>query len=378
MRRLKILFITNMCTHYVRPFFDILAERHDVEFYFTGGHEAYWHKSNELRSGNFKGTYLPGIFLFGTFRITPRLFFLRWWHYDVVVKTIDDRFALPLVFCAAKLFRKPFVLWTGLWAHPQTSVHRWTFGLTRFIYRRSDAIATYGEHVRRYLIALGIDERKVFCALHATDNAAYNRPVGIEEKARLKQHLGMTAGDQSVLYVGRLEEGKGVDYLIDALARLKRPGVMLLLVGTGSKEQDLRAMCLDKAVHVVFAGHVPNEQLYLYYAAADIFVLPSVTTLYFKEPWGMVINEAMNQGCAVVTTNAVGAAAGGLVEEGKTGFIVAEKNSAQLAEALERLLKDETLRRRMGQAGRLKIRDWTPRQQAEGFAQALEYVKSDN
>ena len=103
MRRLNILFITNMCTHYVRPLFEILAKQHEVGFYFTGGHEAYWHKQNVLKSGDFQGTYLSGIFLCGKIKITPRLFALPWKKCDVVIKTIDDRFALPMVFCAAKV-----------------------------------------------------------------------------------------------------------------------------------------------------------------------------------------------------------------------------------------------------------------------------------
>ncbi len=377
MRRLNILFITNMCTHYVRPLFEIMAQRYDAGFYFTGGHEAYWHKPNELKSGAFKGTYLPGFFL-GPLKMTPGLLGLPWKKCDAVIKTIDDRFALPLVFCAAKLFRKPFVLWTGLWAHPQTPVHRRTFALTKFIYRRADAIVTYGEHVRRYLMDIGIDGRKIFCAPHATDNAVYDRPVTDAQKAELKKQLGITADERTILYVGRLEDGKGLDHLIEAVASFKRLGVTLLLVGTGSKATGLRVLCTDGGVRAVFAGHVPNEQLYVYYALADIFVLPSVTTADFKEPWGIVINEAMNQGCAVVTTDAVGAAAGGLVEDGKNGFIVREKDSKALAGAFERLFNDERLRREMGTAGHAKIDGWTPQQAAEGFVQALEYVQSNH
>ena len=375
-RSVKIIFITNMCTHYTRPLFEILAGRYDAGFYFTGGHEGYWHKQNELKPGNFRGRYLRGLLLPGHVKITPGLLCLPWRGCDAVIKTIDDRFALPLAFCAAKLFRKPFVLWTGLWAHPQTPVHRWTFALTRSIYRRADAIVTYGEHVRRYLMDIGIDGRKIFCAPHATDNAVYDRPVTDTQKAELKKRLGIAADERVILYVGRLEDGKGLDHLIEAAASFKRVGVTLLLVGTGSKETGLRAMCTNRGVRAVFAGHVPNEQLYVYYALADIFVLPSVTTADFKEPWGMVINEAMNQGCAVVTTDAVGAAAGGLVEDGKNGLIVQEKDSKALADAFERLLSDERLRRDMGTAGRAKISGWTPRQAAQGFVKALEYAQS--
>lgn len=92
----------------------------------------------------------------------------------------------------------------------------------------------------------------------------------------------------------------------------------------------------------------------------------------------MVINEAMNQGCAVVTTDAVGAAAGGLVEDGKNGLIVREKDSKALAGAFERLFNDERLRREMGTTGHAKINGWTPQQAAEGFVKALGHVQSNH
>ncbi len=75
-----------------------------------------------------------------------------------------------------------------------------------------------------------------------------------------------------------------------------------------------------------------------------MLVLPSVTTPRFREPWGLVLNEAMAAGTAVVATTAVGAAAGGLVLDGETGLVVPERDHAALAAALDRL---KTLRTRL-------------------------------
>ena len=68
---------------------------------------------------------------------------------------------------------------------------------------------------------------------------------------------------------------------------------------------------------------------------ADVYVLPSITTRLFKEPWGLVVNEAFNQGVPVIATDAVGAAAGGLVENGVNGFVVPEGNSRAIEEKAE-------------------------------------------
>ena len=83
-----------------------------------------------------------------------------------------------------------------------------------------------------------------------------------------------------------------------------------------------------------FVGYVSPEEALTYYATADLFVLPSITMPTGKEPWGLVINEAMNQGLPVIATEAVGAAAGGLVQAGVNGFIVPERDSEAIAQAM--------------------------------------------
>ena len=63
-------------------------------------------------------------------------------------------------------------------------------------------------------------------------------------------------------------------------------------------------------------------------------MLPSITTALDKEPWGLVVNEAMHAGLPVVATDAVGAAAGGLVRDGENGFVVPERDADALAAAV--------------------------------------------
>jgi glycosyltransferase involved in cell wall biosynthesis len=103
-----------------------------------------------------------------------------------------------------------------------------------------------------------------------------------------------------------------------------------------------------------------------YYAAADIFVLPSRS-----ETWGLVINEAMEFGLPIVTTSAVGAAAD-LVAPGTNGLVVPPDDSNALAGALEQLVCDPGLRRAMGERSRKCVAQHTPTAWASAFAGALE------
>jgi glycosyltransferase involved in cell wall biosynthesis len=110
------------------------------------------------------------------------------------------------------------------------------------------------------------------------------------------------------------------------------------------------------------------------YAACEVLVVPSVPTPTFREPWGLVINEAMNRGLAVIASDAVGAAAGGLVRDGENGLVVPAGDSGALAGAIARLAGDGALRERMGAAGRSDVAAYSHDAWAAGFARALSTV----
>jgi glycosyltransferase involved in cell wall biosynthesis len=107
------------------------------------------------------------------------------------------------------------------------------------------------------------------------------------------------------------------------------------------------------------------------YAAAAFTVVPSIPTPRFKEPWGLVCNEAFEQGRPVIATTAVGAVAGGLVRDGRTGLVVAPGDADALAGAIDRLLGDDGLRARLGGGARAAVQPFTYAAMAAGIAAAL-------
>ena len=100
-------------------------------------------------------------------------------------------------------------------------------------------------------------------------------------------------------------------------------------------------------------------------------MLPSIPTPRFREPWGLVCNEAMHQGRPMVATTAVGAVAGGLVRDGETGLVVAPGDPVALAGAIDRLLTDPALRTRLGDAARQAAAPYTYEAMADAFGLAL-------
>jgi glycosyltransferase involved in cell wall biosynthesis len=374
---MKLAFVTHFCPHYRVKTFEMLAHLYDVDYlFYSAGNEWHWEKRHGVRAGDFRYTYLPGFELTRFFRVTPSLLTKLWkGDYDVFVKCINGRFALPATYLMARLRRKPFVLWTGIWMNIQTPFHRMVLPLTLWIYRHADTIVVYGGHVKEYLTTVNVAHEKIFVAAHAVDNAAYSQSVPESAKAALRAKLDL-GHNKVVLCLARLEEGKGIDYLIKAFARVNPADAVLVLVGEGSLREHLQAFAQEQGLQekTRFVGYVPPEDTLPYYAIAHLFVLPSVTTATVKETWGVVVNEAMNQGVPVVATEAVGAAAGGLVRSGVNGFVVPERNSEALAQAIGEILTNTTLREEMALQARHIIAGWNNERMVEGFQQAIQYA----
>jgi glycosyltransferase involved in cell wall biosynthesis len=375
----KVAFVTIFCPHYRIKTFETFNRYFKAIFYFfSAGEEWYWQQEQGVHTGDFQYEYLPGIRL-GETRITPSLLWKLWrGKYDIYLKCINGRFALPITFLIARLKRKPFVLWTGIWMRLQTPVHRMMFPLTRYIYRHSDAVVVYGEHVRSYLISEGVSADKIFVAPHSVDNGAYDREVTDKEKEALREELGVPANQKILLYLGRLEEVKGLDYLITALESIKGHDIVLILAGKGTQRSHLEQLVREKNLtdKIRFPGYVTPEESIIYYSIAWVFILPSVTTAQGKELWGLVVNEAFNQGVPVIATEAVGAAAGGLIENFVNGLIVRERDSRGLENAITLLLEDPSMRERMSDNARRSVSDWNNETMVAGFRQAVEYAVS--
>jgi glycosyltransferase involved in cell wall biosynthesis len=372
---IRAIFVTNICPHYRVRTFEILAQKLDVSFiFFSEGGERYWDPRHGIQRGNFRHEYLPGFYLTRQMRVTPSLLARVWQaDVDVIIKCVTGRFALPVTYLLARLRRKPFILWTGLWSHPATFFHRLTWPLTKHIYTHADAIVVYGAHVRDYLVGVGGQPERIFIAHHAVDNAMYDCPVSAAERDRLRKTMDL-ADRKVILYVGRLEESKGLGYLLEAGRKLVDLNPVFVFIGSGSLERKLSAQAGATGIETRFVGYVPTAELYRYYAMSDVFVLPSITTATDKEPWGLVVNEAMNQGTPVVASTAVGAAAGGLVRHGETGLVFPEKDIDALAVALRQILADPALARRLSESARQEIKLWTNDRMTDGFVAAAEYV----
>jgi glycosyltransferase involved in cell wall biosynthesis len=316
-----VLFVTNHAPAFRIGAFQALHEREDVVFALIGG--------DVRHGGGVPDAELPFPVIRPPQRAVARL--AAGGRYRAVIAGISGRVALPAAYAGARAGRVPFVLWATIWAHPRTPAHALSYLPLRHIYRHADAIATYGPHVSAY-VRTKRPKGPVFEAPQAVDGAFWGAPATPDRRAEFQ-----------LLFAGRPAPEKGFEVLRQAAD-----------VG-----------------EIVVARDRSPEQLRNTYAGSDVLVVPSLPTRDFLEPWGLVVNEAFHQGLPVIASDAVGAAAGGLVKHEHTGLIVPAGDAGALRAAIHRLHDDPALRRTLGENGRRAVSAYTFDAWAQGMSRAL-------
>jgi glycosyltransferase involved in cell wall biosynthesis len=279
-------------------------------------------------------------------------------RFRAVVAGTVGRVALPGAYAGARRAGVPFVLWSALWSQP----HWVSAPLMRHLYRHADAVAAYGEHVAAYAAARGA--RNVHIAPQAVDPAFWARTEPREE-----------TGPFRALFVGRIEHEKGIFTLLEAWRRsgLRPPAASLDVVGGGPVAP------LDGTapgdLGITFAGPRSPEDVRKFLASASVVLVPSIPTRAFREPWSLIVNEAMHHQLPVIATDAVGAVAGGLVRHERNGLVVPHSDASALAAALERLAGDRQLTATLGANAGRDVAAFTPQAWAAGMVAALASVE---
>jgi phosphatidylinositol alpha-mannosyltransferase len=161
-------------------------------------------------------------------------------------------------------------------------------------------------------------------------------------------------GKLNILFVGRPEKRKGLKYLLGAYKTVKKevPQSRLIVVGPGTQKYEAIAKKMGLE-DVIFTGYVDNDELPQYYQSADIFCSPATGC----ESFGIILIEAMSASKPIVASAIDGYTS--VMSDGVHGQMVPPKNEQALAQALVKLLNDESLRRQMGERGRIKANEYS-------------------
>lgn len=280
-----------------------------------------------------------------------------------------------LAFLGAWLCKTP-ILFRGE-SHLQNNRPLWRSavksGILPLLFKGVSAFLPIGSLNRAYYQYYGVPNEKMFLTPYAVDNEFFSdrfRTLN-GKREQLKKEMGMAVDLPVILFASKMIPRKRPMDLLKAYVKIQeRIDAALVLVGDGIERTVLEAYAKDHNLkNVYFTGFKNQTELPCYFAIADLFVLPSI-----DEPWGLIINEAMNFGLPVVTTEVVGSAPD-LVKNGRNGFTYPVGDIDKLVNCLSKLLLQPGLRESMGECSLERIAEWSFKEDVEGISAALEYVR---
>ncbi len=375
----KILFVHHTAMWFRRPFFHDLSKFYDVEFIFTNV-ESY----NKTYDTQFSQSNIPGMDDLN-YRVINKRLGIAWkairramGEYDIFLggswDTLTDVIETLIYFFIVKLKRRPFILWREDWDwNVQSTKRRMVKFLAGFLSRNVDAILVPGSKNKEFFTLLGVSPEKIFIMPNVSNltfkEEDYNNQI------KIRQMMGLN-DEKVILFVGRLINLKGVQFLLNAFSKLQKKidNIVLVIVGDGSCHEELENLSMNLKVDdkVYFRGNVDNELLGGYYLLCNVSVVPSITT-HHADASPLVVNEAMYFAKPVVTSDAVGNTF--MIQNGVNGYVVPERNPEALCNALYRILSDVELEKKMGEASKKIINEgFTYQNMIDGFNQAVNYL----
>ena len=220
------------------------------------------------------------------------------------------------------------------------------------------------------------EEFPLFPMPYAVDNEYFQERSHSAEARRknLQADLGLDPSRPVILFASKLQTRKRADDLLEAYKRLSpRPGLephpYLVIVGDGEQRSVLEQRALDTGFSSIrFCGFQNQSELPRFFDLATVFVLPSR-----HEPWGLIVNEVMNAGRAIVVSDEVGCQRD-LITDGIEGAVFRAGDVEELADALRRVLATPETARQMGQRAMERIQNWNFDQNVLGLRSALAAV----
>jgi glycosyltransferase involved in cell wall biosynthesis len=233
-----------------------------------------------------------------------------------------------------------------------------------------DGVLCIGTLNREYWQHYFGDRVPLFDMPYAVDNEFFQRKSADAAAGRgeLMAELKLEPGRKVILFASKLQHRKHCDHLLEAYKRLVArsggPAPYLVIVGDGEARAELEKAA-EGLEGVRFCGFRNQSELPRFFDLASVFVLPSR-----HEPWGLIVNEVMNAGRAVIVSDDVGCHPD-LITNGVEGFCYPVGDVGALTEALRRVVEIPGLAERMGESARERISGWGFEQDVAGLRQAI-------
>ena len=309
---------------------------------------------------------------YSTFGYRALLSQMREWQPDLLY----ERYSLFNLagIAAARRARVPLVLEVNAplaWEraqYEQLSLRRIANRCERFVFAHADLVEVVSTPLHDHLLKLGVPADRMVVIPNGADPAVF-RPDPAA-RARIRRRLAIQDDRLVIGFSGILRPWHGIELMLDAIARIAgcRP-IHVLAVGDGPSRRDFETLALSKGLQdqVTVTGRVPHSDIPQYVTAFDIGVSPRAT--FYASP--MKVPEYMAAGLAVVAPRTPNLA--DLITDGQDGLLFTAEDVMDLASTLQRLVRDDGLRARLGRAARATI--VTRRTWEHNAARVLDLVK---
>lgn len=353
MKRLKVLFTTNIPSPYRVDFFNELGKYCDLTVTFEKAYsderDEKWKKFHFL---NFKGIVLKGkpVDVDKAFCLEI-IKYVRDRSFDFIVMadTVTPTGILAILYM--KLFHmKYFLEADGGFVKSESFVKR---KFKTFLMGKAAGYFSSSKSLDFYFRQYGANEKRIFRYPFTSvfDYDVQKRVSTYDEKVFYRRKLGATE-DKIVISVGQFIYRKGFDILLNEWSKIDE-WVGLYLIGGVPTDEYKEIVRKNQLKHVHFVEFKKNEELKFYYKMADLFVLPTR-----EDIWGLVINEAFAYGLPVITTDKCIAGLE-MVENAANGYIVPLGNNNLLIKKITDILEDDHKRLDMAANAILTAKKYT-------------------
>ncbi len=238
----------------------------------------------------------------------------------------------------------------------------------------NDHVIAVSESTRRYHVRYNLVRPRRIETIYNFVDPRWGGEVGEDTRRRLRAELGAEGASPLIAAVGQLTKRKGQLYLVRALPTIREaaPGTRLVLLGGATRSGLYRAQVQAEAERLGVADHVLpagiRRDVEQVLAAVDLLVHPAL-----EEPLSRVLLEAMTCALPIVATDVTGTRE--CITPDENGVLVPPESSDALARAVIALLRDPAARRRLGEAGRQRVRrDFSPEATARRTEAVFERV----
>lgn len=261
---------------------------------------------------------------------------------------VEKHLDVPKILTIHGYFAKEFVDYNIIPSFLEEKVYRMAFEIEEDAINYADFIIAVDSRIKEYLIStFSFPKNKIKVLPNAIDTKRFS-PVTSRVQKILKRELGFSPYEFLLLVPRRLVPKNGVIYAVRAMEYIQREDIKLIILGEGIERKNIESEIKKKHLEnkIILLGLVPHDMIHKYFKAADVVLIPSVTSHGVQEATSLAALEGMSCGKPVIATSIGGLKE--IIKNETTGLLVPERDPKAIADAIVSLIENRELSSQIG------------------------------